>query len=389
MKSKRLGELQKELCSLQTQIQSRSKALHDLDERFQAMEEKLLAQIQKHKEDKLKLDHHIVETNTRLAVSLSEAKSRDEKNLSRINAACRKYNPIASVQNDFDLALDTIIQLLTEPKEPPRTPLLKGISSQGISSRGIVQQLVSSNRLRERIPVASEDELSGQKLDEFTFTSQSRQNGPLDLRTSRQSQSEVVVQESQIQKSTVYNSFTTTKSSRATEPNKRISLHTLTKESENPLETSLFDDIDQAHCQSFVPSPRWDSAELSPPTPIPFSIRAGNHSQLASTTGSQPTIFARTITGLEDQSVGAAYGPTTAQKARVLSHKIKRSAADFGMTPRAIPAKRRISGLETQGLGPIIPDSQSPSKSMRTQADNKARKSRRQTQLGMYGYGCI
>ncbi|MCJ1392875.1 hypothetical protein MMC18_005747 [Xylographa bjoerkii] len=374
--SKRHGELQKELGSLNVQIQSKNQELREFEEKFRTTKENLLAQIQKSKDERLRLDRHIVETDILLAANISESQSKNEENLLRINVACRAYNNQADTQIDIDNGIDFLIRMLMQAKEPPRTPALDEPSSQGAT-----QQPVPSGGLRKESIVVCKEGPNGLLHDGSTLTSQRRRDGPTDTFVTHRSRDEVVFQESQSQETTICRNLTTTRFRGNHEGNSRSSLRTPTHRLEDLLKSPLLASIARTHNQSILSSPHWSSAELLPPTPIPSLKGPTNRNQLALKSQRRPMSSIDTATtGVEAQSTRALYDGKPHQPS-VPPRKFKRSAADFGMTPRVAPAKRRTSGIETMGLGPIIPDSQSPSK---IPANNKGRKSRRQVSLDKY-----
>ncbi|MCJ1386521.1 nuclear mitotic apparatus protein 1 [Xylographa soralifera] len=374
--SKRLGELQEELRSLNRQIQSRNKELREVEEKFRTTEENLLAQIQKHKEEELRLDQRIAETDTCLAARISEFQSRNEENLRRINEVCRAHNSEADAQVDIDHGIDILHRMLTQAKECPRI-LVRGEST----SQEVTQQPVSPNELRERNVTVCEEGPQDLMHNDSTLDLQRRRGGPSDTHASHQSRDEIVVQESQIQKTTIRRNLTTMRSREYLEGINRASLRTPIKRPENRLESPLLASMNRTRDQLALSSPPWNSAELLPPTPIPSLKEPIHRNQTASKNERRATYSVDKVTAaLEVQSTGASYDAKV-QRPSIPPRRVKRSAADFGMTPRIAPSKRRTSGLEAVGLGPILPDSQSPSK---IQTNNKGRESRRQAPLDKY-----
>ncbi|MCJ1404571.1 hypothetical protein MMC11_007797 [Xylographa trunciseda] len=373
IESKRSGELQAELGSLNLQIQSRNRELHEAEEKSRTAEENLLSQVQQHKEEKLSLERHISETDTLLVTSVSEFQAKNEKHLQRINAACQAYNNQAEAQIDIDCGIDIIIGMLTQSKAPPRTPVLNN----GVLQES-AQQPGSPNDVWKRNVAMCEEELD---LDDFsnnesTLTVQRHRAGPSNTRASHQSQTEVVVEESQIEETTIRRNLVTTKFREDLEGNKRPSIQTPTRRPDKRLISPLVASIDRTHGHSILSSSRWNSAEPPPATPILITKGPINRNQLAWKSGRKHMPRNdKAIAGPEAQSIGTSYVAKT-HLPSIPSRRGKRSAADFGMTPRMAPSKRRISEIETAGLGPIIPDSQSPSK---VQANNRTRKIRCQT----------
>ncbi|MCJ1282312.1 hypothetical protein MMC26_001635 [Xylographa opegraphella] len=377
IESKRHEELQAELDSLNLQIHSGDTELLELKEKFRATEENLLAQIQKLEEDKLGLGQRIAETDRLLAANISESQSKNEQYLRRINEVCKIHNKQFDGQVDIDHGIDILDRVLTQAKERPYTPVVNESSGQGFT----LQSTYSSGLLKRDVTVCKDGPNDLVHYDS-TITAQKHRAGHSDVYASHQSQHEVIVQESQSQsqKTTVHRNLTTTTNCRGSlEDNKRLLLRTPIHRSRNRLGSPDVANMNASYDHTILSSPHWDSTELFPPTPIPASKRSTDRIQAASK-GDRPATDKGTRAP-EAQSTGSSYGAKTQQPFILPPSGVRRSAADFGMTPQVVPSKRRISGLETVGLGPILPGSQSPSK---IQATAKSRKSRRKAPLDKY-----
>ncbi|MCJ1435994.1 hypothetical protein MMC27_005372 [Xylographa pallens] len=376
IQSKKLEEFQEKLGSLTLQIQSRDKEVREVEEKFRTTEENLLAQIQTHIEEKHGLDRRIAETETLLAASKAETHSKNEENLRHINEVCRAYDHQADAQVNIGHGIDILNRMLTQAKGCPLTPVLGESTSQEVT-----QQPVSPIGLRKQNVSVYEEGPHDLVHNGSALTLQRRRGGPSDTYASHQSRDEVVVQKSQIQKTTIRRNLTTIESRGPLEGINRALLRTPTNKFENRLEPPRLASMEPTYNSPTLSSPDWNSAELFPPTPIQ-SLKGRidcNHTTLKSESRAMSGMDKGTG-GFEAQSTGASHGAKIQQPSKP-PRRVKRSAADFGMTPREIPSKRRIGELDTVGLDPIIADSQSPSK---IQANNKSRKSRHQAPQDKY-----
>lgn len=354
----------------------------------------------------LNKDRQLGEAQALLANNICESKSQEGR-LHKINIALQS-NGFAEGHTNIDEALEALCTSLAESSRPYlQDPMLDDLGSS--------QELVSGYEASGSGAATNHGAEKSQKIDHarktYTYSDRSpvipgtysqgheaqrktqnpaevvkmNKNGAFSQRS--ENREELVIQESQMEETTIRRNLTTTKSSRGGDgaialfqtPSRRPELG--------------ISHIDDEILFPATESPDLDPEDLFPPTPVPIS-RLGNvirPSSIVEQTQSRQAYSSR---------VGRGEGPPsrngTSQSASVSLHKAtraqqstpaprgilkrphlkRRMGSEYGLTPGERPSKRQPSAVEKQGLGPIIPDSsqQSPTTSTNMQ---KSRKSRR------------
>ncbi|MCJ1477769.1 hypothetical protein MMC13_006442 [Lambiella insularis] len=349
VESQKRAQLQVDSQLLQGQKEAVDKELGAAQEKLQTIQEDHLGQIRSLEEDNVNLDRMLVEADARFSLIQSEMKSKTEEQLTRINAACQTYKMQTEAQVSLDSAIDLLLGLV-KPVQRPQTPMLDDMSSQEMcqsqtipkpNAAGNVDQSESLQTQKHTPDAAFPSWAKRSSLRPITKAQGNDAKGrnstrreTTDSRVIRKPRQEIVIQESQTEETTIRRSHKTTKSTR-TQNNTRNFTDTPTKQAGEAIED---------YGESLTLTPKYPAALLEPPTPL----------QLTQAKGAANT-----------ESRSGAAGPVANGK--------KRTAEDFGFTPRE-EARKKSCYIDRQPLGPIIPDSQSPSRGTSVHTEGKARK---------------
>lgn len=356
----------------------------------------------------LNKDRQLGEAQALLANNISESKYQEEGRLHKINIALQS-NGFAEGHTNIDEALEALFTSLAESSRPYlQDPMLDDLDSSqelvsgyeafgsgaatnhGAGKSQIIDHARNTYTYPDRrspvIPgTYSQGHETQRKTQNPAEVVKMNKNGAFSQRSVNRE--ELVIQESQMEETTIRRNLTTTKSRRGADG----AIALFQTPSRRP-ELGLSHTDDEILFPA-TESPDLDPEDLFPPTPVLIS-RLGNvirPSSIVEQTQSRQAYSSR---------VGRGEGPPsrngTSQSASVSLHKAtraqqstpaprgilkrphlkRRMGSEYGLTPGERPSKRQPSAVEKQGLGPIIPDSsqQSPTTSTNVQ---KSRKSRR------------
>jgi len=413
-----LIQVQTELEVLRARVSENGEELAQVREKLRLTEEDLhltkkdlnskRVEVQLLEEADLNKDRQLSEAEALVTKKISESKSQEEKTLRRINNALQSNGSAGGYAN-INEALEALFTSLTESSRPySQDPMLDDLGSS--------QELVSGHEAFGPVAITDHEAEKPQKIqygrDLYTYPDRGspvipgthsqgheaqrktqttaevvkmNKNGAYSQRSINRD--ELVIQESQIEETTIRRNLTTTRSSRGGDG--AIALFQTPSHRQQVSLSHIDDEILFPASES----PDLDTEDLFPPTPVPIS-RIGNvirPSAIAEQARSRQANYLRVGGGEVSPSRNG-----TSQSASVPLHKgteaqqstpaprgilkrphlKRRMGSEYGLTPGERPSKRQSSAVEKQGLGPIIPDSsqQSPITSTNMQ---KSRKSRR------------
>ncbi|MCJ1245368.1 hypothetical protein MMC30_002572 [Trapelia coarctata] len=397
-------QIQAELEGLRAQVSEEGKELAQLREKLRLTEEDLLskrAENQLLEEADLNKDKQLSEAEARLAKSISESKSQEEDRLRRINHAVQSFNGSAVGHTNIDEALEAVFRSLGESlKQFSQDAMLDDLTSSQ-------ELLYNHGSLELGTPVCHSAEESQElpyrrnihvhpdrgspeipRVHSQGHEAQSQTQNRNSTYTQRSvNRDELVIQESQMEETTIRRNLTTTRSSRGGDST-LMPFQTPRRRSQPVL---LYPD-EEEHLFS-AESPNFNTEDLFPPTPVPAS-RTGTVVRTSSITeqmqnrhasssqmgrGRVPSRSGTSQSASIPATKGIGVLRNTSAPRGILKRGPKRKlGSEYGLTPGERPSKKQPNAVEKQGLGPIIPDSQqSPTTSANMQ---KPRKSRRVSQ---------
>ena len=321
------------------------------------------------KEDVLNHARRFAELEARLALVITESRSKDDGRIRKIREAGQSFNQNMKEFNNFEDALNALLELLVESaaKPEPATAILKEIESQELPYG---QASLSQNACTHRAEFESQELPYSRRHSVSTPKEIVNEIDTLGRCSSRGDQGELAIQELEIEETTYRRNITTTRSTRGIDG---ASMFSATPSRASKTSCPRFD---ERPYQKGSESPMLDITGLFPPTPIPFS-RNGEARVGMSSPGKAPVVsrngVSSTLTNAEDSVPQSTYSmPRSILKPSRPGKR--RLSGSFMWSPVQPSPERRASTVERQGLGPIIPDSQNSSQDAETKANTKARK---------------
>lgn len=321
-----------------------SRDLVDAQGKLRTSDEDYLEEIQSLEEDNLNFDRLLAEADARVKQTYSEVKSQADRQLDRIHAACQAGNMPIQAQIDLDSAIDLLVDLV-KCGQRPHTPMLDDVGSQELHHPRIITKPAKPNKpanvgnsvsqqLQSKPSKAERPSWARRSSLRPTTTAQASNmhDGWHDTndQAARESRQDIVIQESQTEETTIRRNHKTTKSTRTHDLPRALT--------GTPTRQRVL--TNENHGESSTSTPRYSTDLFGPPTPLQSTQAANPESQVT------------------------VAGPVVTKK--------KRTAEDFGFTPRE-EARKKACYQDRPLLEPMIPASQTPSRHSNGQPKGKRR----------------